>query len=492
MSQRGVGIGMALALLASGGEARAGLEHPSVDDGDLEILDVIAPGAAPESTAFSLLGSPRAPGRHELVLRGIGPAVRVPHCNGRGKVVIDGKAVPTPALGSVVLDTGGDGVHEVKVEVNVSTYEKRIACGERPRFGGAARSVLGLGVLEATTQASRRGRGVRPGAGGGGGADGGAAGRAVVFVPRAHDLRRPARLLVGTHPWNGSAWTYAAYRELLEEAEARDVVLMMPSGLGNSLYTADAETEVMEMLDAVSAALPVDPRRISIWGASMGGAGATTIGFHHPDRFAFVASYFGDSRYDLTTYVRTLIPDEAAARRVNALDVVENARSLPVWLIHGEADRSSPVVQSTMLFDAMKARGFQVELDRVPGMGHEGPLVARYVRRVVARAAEAEVPEAPTRVSFRGTRLEDRGAYGVVATRRTGATEIFFDVEGRPDGVHVLAATGVSGLLLRSGALGVPAGSPVHADASAGRDGSHVEVRWEAGATGAGTTAGAP
>ena len=27
-------------------------------------------------------------------------------------------------------------------------------------------------------------------------------------------------------------------------------------------------------------------RRVSIWGASMGGAGATTVGFHHPDRFA--------------------------------------------------------------------------------------------------------------------------------------------------------------------------------------------------------------
>src|SRR5207302_6066605 len=98
------------------------------------------------------------------------------------------------------------------------------------------------------------------------------------------------------------------------------------------------EDEVMRAVAAAESAVAVDPTRVSIWGASMGGAGATTIGFHHPDRFAFVASWFGDSRYDLTTYVKHLVPDEAAAKKLNALDMLENARHLRVLLVHGEDD----------------------------------------------------------------------------------------------------------------------------------------------------------
>ena len=61
----------------------------------------------------------------------------------------------------------------------------------------------------------------------------------------ASAAKRPSALLVGLHPWNGGIWTYAAYAELLREAQAKDVVLLMPSGLGNSLYSDHAEGEVL-------------------------------------------------------------------------------------------------------------------------------------------------------------------------------------------------------------------------------------------------------
>src|SRR5205085_2569890 len=112
----------------------------------------------------------------------------------------------------------------------------------------------------------------------------------------------------------------------------------------------------------------------------------TTIAFHRPDVFAFVTSYFGDAKFDLTSYVRSLLPTEEAAHKVNPLDVIDNARHLPLWLIHGEDDRTSPIVQSVMLFDAMKKRQFKVECDRVRDTGHAGPLVVKFVRRVVDRA----------------------------------------------------------------------------------------------------------
>src|SRR5262249_7660266 len=144
----------------------------------------------------------------------------------------------------------------------------------------------------------------------------------------------------------------------------------MPSGLGNSLYIAKAEDEVMRAIDAVAKVVAIDARAVSIWGASMGGAGATTIGFHRPHRFASITSYFGDSKYDVSTYVRSILPDDVTARSVNALDVVENVRHVPVWLIHGEDDHISAIVQSEMLDRALRAKGFRVRFDRVPRVGH--------------------------------------------------------------------------------------------------------------------------
>lgn len=243
----------------------------------------------------------------------------------------------------------------------------------------------------------------------------------------------------------------------------------------------------MRAIDAIGSELAIDRQRVSIWGASMGGAGATTISFHRPDRFAFVASWFGDSRYDLGTYVKSLLGGEDGAKRVNALDVLENARHLPVFLVHGEDDRTSPMKQSTMLEASMKKAGFDVELVRAAGMGHEGPLVVKYIRRVVDRAATAIAPSRPARVSFRSVRAIDTEAYGVKLVRQRrpdtegalGASgsrlqDAFIDLERRGDGIHVLQASGVAEIILARDALGAKGEEPVTIDAP----GSKVTVRW--------------
>ncbi|HEY6461580.1 MAG TPA: prolyl oligopeptidase family serine peptidase, partial [Polyangiaceae bacterium] len=357
----------------------------------------------------------------------------------------------------VVVDIG-PGRHEVLVGIEVSKYERRIACGERPRVGTRVQRVEGLGVLAFGSPYVPRG-----------------GGQAVVFVPPGHDVSRPGVLLVGLHPWNGTPWTYAAYAELLDEARARDVVLLFPSGLGNSLYAADAEDEAMRSIDALTELVAIDPRAVSLWGASMGGAGATTVGFHHPDRFASVTSFFGDSKYDVTTYVRALLPDDSAAHGVNALDVVENALHLPVWLIHGDADRTSPIRQSEMLADAMRARHLDVQFDRVPHVGHQGSLVVRFVARVVDRAAAVRVPAPVKRVTYRSVRPWDAGAYGVRLVRRAAQGDAFVDVEARDDGVHVLRAENVRAIVLDPGALGTAAGRPPAVVVDGARD---VVVSW--------------
>ncbi len=416
------------------------------------------------AVSFDDLERLRAPGAYEVRFAASGAFVRIPHCAGRKRVWVDGAVRDGGSGGPLVLALEGAGSHDVRVDVDVSKYEKRIACGERPRVGRRITTHEGLGTL---TFASPHTSTPNPTTAGG---------KAVVYVPPGHDVTKPGALLVGLHPWNGNPWTYAAYRELLDEARAKDVVLLQPSGLGNSLYTRAAEEEVMRAIAALAKVVAVDPQRVSVWGASMGGAGATTIAFHRPDRFAFVASYFGDSRYDRTTYVRSLLPTEADARMVNALDVVENARHLPVWLVHGEADATSKIEQSAMLDAAMRARGMNVTFDRVPGMGHEAPLVVRTLRQVVDRAATARAPMHPTRVSYRSVRKEDVGAYGV-RIDRAGTGDAFVDLERRDGVIVVLRAEGVRAVTLEPGALGTRGDEKVRFEGRA----KGIVVRWSNG-----------
>ncbi|HVJ88521.1 MAG TPA: prolyl oligopeptidase family serine peptidase, partial [Labilithrix sp.] len=428
--------GIALGLFTITAEARANLSHETVSGSAIENVTIERANATPAHIRWAELSSPKAPGLVTVRFRARGRAALVPHCNGRERVLVDGAVRDRGSKGPIVLRLDDEAPHEIAIEVKASTYEKRIACSEPPRVGSIVQTTDGLSVMRFTSPHAAKG-----------------GGEAVVFVPPGHDRTKPAKVLLGTHPWNGTPWTYAAYAELLDAAAQRDVVLLMPSGLGNSLYVADAEDEVMRALDALGGELAVDPKRVSIWGASMGGAGATTIAFHRPDRFASVASFFGDSSYDLSTYVKAILGDRAGARRVNALDVLENARHLPVFLVHGEEDRVSPMKQSTMLFDAMTKAGFKVELERVAKMGHEGPLVVRYIRQVVDRAASVVAPSRPPRVSFRSVRSSDTEAYGIKLVR-AGAGDAFVDLERREDGVHVLAAQGVVEIVLARDALG--------------------------------------
>ncbi|HEY8040611.1 MAG TPA: prolyl oligopeptidase family serine peptidase [Polyangiaceae bacterium] len=451
----------AIALVSRGALATTLEPHADVRGADVTAAEVRSAGGAWRSVAWDDLDGTRLdPGPYEVRVHldatGDAAGVLAPHCAGRQRVVLDGREVAA-AVGPVAVPLA-PGKHELALAVTVSKYERRIACSGAPRQGALVRTQEGLGELAFASPYGPKG-----------------GGRAVVYVPPGHDLGKPSPLLVGVHPWNGSMWTYAAYAQLLREARTRDLVLLMPSGLGNSLYVADAEDEVMRALDAVGSVVAVDPRAVSIWGASMGGAGATTIGFHHPDRFAGVVSFFGDSKYDVTSYVRSILPDDPSAHLVNALDVVDNARNLPVWLVHGEDDATSPIRQSEMLAQAMGALGYDVRFDRVPRMGHAGALVARFLPGVVGFAAGARVPAAPKRVTYRSVRSWDTEAYGVHLVRSSPSGDAFVDVERGADSVHVRRAQGLRALVLDRGALGTPPDRPPPIVVDGG---SALEARW--------------
>lgn len=214
----------------------------------------------------------------------------------------------------------------------------------------------------------------------------------------------------------------------------------------------------MRALAALETMVPVDRQRVSIFGASMGGQGATTIGFHHPDRFATITSFFGDARFDVKGYVRSLLPDEAAAHRVNPIDVIENARHTPLWLIHGEQDKTSPIVQSQLLYAAMSERNYKVKFDKDPKYGHHGALVQKHLVALVELAATARAPARPTRVSYKSVRPGDTGAYGVRLVRERASGDALVDVEYVAGRLRLKAVSNVKELYFKRGSFGLKEG----------------------------------
>jgi pimeloyl-ACP methyl ester carboxylesterase len=404
----------------------------------------------------SLSVHPLTPGLYEIawtVPAGT-EAVEIPPCGNRKRLIVDGEPTAlTPGPAVVLLDPSRS--HELGLEVEASDYERRMACGYAPVLGKP--QFINHGFMRLSFPSPSWAKG---------------GGQAILYVPQGYYPRAQTPMLVGVHPWNGDHWTYANYMELVAAAEATGVLLLMPNGLGNSLYTREAEVEVMRARHAAEDAVNVDPQRVSIWGASMGGQGATTIGLHRPARFASITSYFGDAKFGVSGYTKTILPTEEAAHLVNPIDVIDNARHVPVWLIHGDNDKTAPVRESDELNAALTKRAYQVRYDRERGRGHEGSLVAKHADAMVRLAATAQAPVFPARVTFRSVRLEDVEAYGVHIERRSPG-DAFVDLENKNGRVVVLASENVTRVTLAAEALGVANNAPVE-----NLDREKVPVSW--------------
>jgi hypothetical protein len=84
------------------------------------------------------------------------------------------------------------------------------------------------------------------------------------------------------------------------ELVGEPAVWLRPGGRGpGTVFQGHGEVDVFEAIDAAAAHYPVDPSRISLYGFSMGGAGAWYLGSHFQDRFAAIAPFSGYNDYRL-------------------------------------------------------------------------------------------------------------------------------------------------------------------------------------------------
>lgn len=130
-------------------------------------------------------------------------------------------------------------------------------------------------------------------------------------------------------------------------------------GRTNNAYRWAGEADVFEALATVKRLYPIDEARITLWGFSMGGAGAWHLGLHHPDQWSSVGAGAGFS--DTVKYLNIKEPlSPLHTKLVRIYDAVEyalNAADVPIIGYGGELDKQLAASQM------MHARGKELGVD---------------------------------------------------------------------------------------------------------------------------------
>jgi len=146
--------------------------------------------------------------------------------------------------------------------------------------------------------------------------------------------------------------------------------VLAPAAHGNAFYRGPGERDVLELLTWAINSLPIDPNKVTITGASMGGTGTAEVALHYPDRFAAQAPLCGYQSYFVrrdTSGQPIRAWEKKLMHRFSAASSADSGRYLPMHLAHGLKDK--PLENSRVLTTRYKKLGYRLTEDW-PDLGH--------------------------------------------------------------------------------------------------------------------------
>lgn len=136
----------------------------------------------------------------------------------------------------------------------------------------------------------------------------------------------------------------------IEKGREIDAFVVAPQNPGG----AWKPSKVMNVVDWVCDNYNVDESRIYVLGMSLGGYGAIDVAAAFPDRIAAAMSFCGGGTHKH----------------------LSNLNEVPLWIVHGTADRAVSINESDKVVSKMKAadpKAPRLHYDRVAGMNHSQP-----------------------------------------------------------------------------------------------------------------------
>ncbi|MGC9291281.1 MAG: prolyl oligopeptidase family serine peptidase [Acidobacteriaceae bacterium] len=215
-----------------------------------------------------------------------------------------------------------------------------------------------------------------------------------LLYPKQYDPSKKYPMVVYVHGGPASAvtprWPYAGYNGTAFSSLGYFVLFPNPRGSfgeGEAFTAANRKDfgygdlrDILAGVDAVTKALPVDPRRIGITGWSYGGfmsmfAVTQTPRFHAAVAGAGISdwkSYYGENSIDqwmVPYFGASVYEDPAVYAKSSAINFVRNAKT-PTLIVVGDRDGECPAPQSFEFWHALRAMGTPVELVVYPNEGH--------------------------------------------------------------------------------------------------------------------------
>jgi len=145
--------------------------------------------------------------------------------------------------------------------------------------------------------------------------------------------------------------------DAIEKGRILDAYVIAPQNPGGSWKPK----KLMNIINWVTERYPVDTNRVYVLGMSLGGYGTIDMVATYPDKIAAAMALCGGST----------VSDYSGLNEV------------PLWIVHGTADRAVAVQQSDRVVSAMKeidAETPRLIYNRVPGMNHGQPARLFYLQ----------------------------------------------------------------------------------------------------------------
>jgi predicted peptidase len=133
-------------------------------------------------------------------------------------------------------------------------------------------------------------------------------------------------------------------------------------GRTNNAFRFAGETDVFEAIADVKRRYRIDDKRITLWGFSMGGAGAWHLGMHHPSAWASVGAGAGFVDFYGYQKQKQKLPayQDQTLKIYDAVDYAMNAANVPFITYGGEIDPQ--LAASTTMIAAAKKDNVDIPL----------------------------------------------------------------------------------------------------------------------------------
>lgn len=202
--------------------------------------------------------------------------------------------------------------------------------------------------------------------------------RYQVYVPSGYQRSTPLPVILALHGGgeygtNGISQTDGGLaRAIRRHPDRFNALVVFPqSPPGAPGFQGLGERIALTELDKVLSEFNADASRVYLTGLSMGGNGAWYLAYHHANRFAGVLVVCGFVEEFTGTTSGTHYPPIVARSAGNPFAAIAKAvLQLPIWIFHGDVDRTVSVEQSRQMFSALKAIGANVQYTELPGVPH--------------------------------------------------------------------------------------------------------------------------